>query len=283
MTIADRPELLREAYPLAQGEGYTDLAIDGDVVIPLEVWLRDEATLPAGSFVALDRGRIVGFSGLMRHDNAGVAEDGLTVVARDWRRRGLAMALKQLELAWAAENGFSEVLTWTQRGNEGMRKVNERLGYAYRTVALNDDGVGAARAASVTLTDERKRTVEAGYDALADRFGEWMARVEGDPWERFVDELADRLPEGARVLDLGCGNGAKTARLAGRFEVTGVDISERQLELARAAAAGGVLRPGRLREVDFPPRRSTRSPRSTRSSTCLETSSRRCSPGSWAG
>ena len=112
------------------------MAIDGDVVIPLEVWLRDEATHPAGSFVALDRGRIVGFSGLMRHDNAGVAEDGLTVVARDWRRRGLAMALKRLELAWAAENGFSEVLTWTQRGNEGMRKVNERLGYAYRTVAL---------------------------------------------------------------------------------------------------------------------------------------------------
>ena len=104
--------------------------------IPLEEWLRDEATLPAGSFVALDRGRIVGFSGLMRHDNAGVAEDGLTVVARDWRRRGLAMALKRLELDWAAENGFSEVLTWTQRRNEGMRKVNERLGYAYRTVGL---------------------------------------------------------------------------------------------------------------------------------------------------
>ena len=90
----------------------------------------------------------------------------------------------------------------------------------------------------MSVADERKQTVEAGYDALADRFGEWMARVEGDPWERFVDELADRLPEGARTLDLGCGNGTKTARLAGRFEVTGVDISERQLELARAAAPG---------------------------------------------
>jgi SAM-dependent methyltransferase len=88
------------------------------------------------------------------------------------------------------------------------------------------------------VTDERKRTVEAGYDALADGFGEWMARVEGDPWERFVDELADRLPDGARALDLGCGNGAKTSRLAGRFELTGVDISERQLELARAGAPG---------------------------------------------
>jgi mycothiol synthase len=136
VSVAYRPELLREAYSLAQGEGYADLAIDGEVVISLEDWLRDEATLPAGSFVALDRGRIVGYSGLIRHDNPGVAEDGLTVVARDWRRRGLAMALKRLELAWAAQNGYSEVFTWTQRRNEGMRKVNERLGYAYRTVAL---------------------------------------------------------------------------------------------------------------------------------------------------
>lgn len=136
VSIAYRPELLREAYSLARDEGFADLAIDGDVQVPLEDWLRDEATLPAGSFVALDRGRIVGFSGLMRHDNPGLAEDGLTVVARDWRRRGLAMALKRLELVWAAENGFSEVLTWTQRRNEGMRKVNERLGYSYRTVGL---------------------------------------------------------------------------------------------------------------------------------------------------
>jgi mycothiol synthase len=136
VSIAYRPELLRESYSLARDEGYTDLAIDGDVVVKLDDWLRDEATLPGGSFVALDNGRIVGFSGLMRHDNPGVAEDGLTVVAREWRRRGLAMALKRLELAWAAEHGFTEVLTWTQRRNEGMRAVNERLGYTYRTVGL---------------------------------------------------------------------------------------------------------------------------------------------------
>lgn len=135
VSIAERPELLREAYPLAQ-EGHADMAIDGDVVVPLDDWLRDEATLPEGSFVALHEGRIVGYSGLVRHDNPGVAEDGLTVVARDWRRRGLAIALKRLELVWAAENGFEQVLTWTQPRNEGMRAVNERLGYAYGTLSL---------------------------------------------------------------------------------------------------------------------------------------------------
>ena len=135
-TIAERPELLEAAYPLARDEGYTDLAVEGSISIPLEDWLADEATLPEGSFVALLDGEIVGFSGLMAHDNEGVAEDGLTVVSRDWRRRGLAKALKQRELAWARDAGLREVVTWTQTGNESMRTVNERLGYEYRDVAV---------------------------------------------------------------------------------------------------------------------------------------------------
>ena len=104
----------------------------------------------------------------------------------------------------------------------------------------------------MTVADGRKRTVEAGYDALADRFGEWMAQVVGDPWERFVDELADGLPAGARVLDLGCGNGAKISRLADRFDVTGVDISERQLQLARAAVPEATFQEADFTELAFP-------------------------------
>ena len=99
-----------------------------------------------------------------------------------------------------------------------------------------------------------QRTVEAGYDALAARFGEWGARVEGDPWERFVDDLADRLPPGARVLDLGCGNGAKLVRLADRFELMGVDISKRQLELARAALPQASLVHADFLQLDAPAR-----------------------------
>jgi GNAT superfamily N-acetyltransferase len=130
-TIAERPELLRAAYPLAC-EGYADFALDGPATVSLDDWLREEATLPEGSVVALADGEIVGFSGLMRHDNDGVAEDGLTVVRRDRRGHGIAFALKRRELAWAAANGFREVVTWTQRGNDAMRRLNERLGYVHR-------------------------------------------------------------------------------------------------------------------------------------------------------
>jgi mycothiol synthase len=134
-TIAERPQLLEAAYPLAV-EGWADFATAEAVTISLEDWLRDEATLPKGSFVALAAGEIVGFSGLCRHDDPGVAEDGLTVVDRRWRRRGLARSLKTRELGWAAANGYREVVTWTQRGNEGMRALNEALGYVYRDVSV---------------------------------------------------------------------------------------------------------------------------------------------------
>jgi SAM-dependent methyltransferase len=104
----------------------------------------------------------------------------------------------------------------------------------------------------MTVADERRRTVEAGYDALADDFGEWMARVEGDPWERYLEKLAARLQAGARVLDLGCGNAEKIARLADRFDVVGVDISEQQLRLARAAVPEATFVQADFVELDFP-------------------------------
>ena len=94
------------------------------------------------------------------------------------------------------------------------------------------------------------RAVQAGYDALAPRFGEWMAKIEGDPWERFVEELEGRLPDG-RLLDLGCGSGTKTKRLAERFEVVGVDISEEQLRLARAEVPDATFIHADFTELDF--------------------------------
>jgi len=49
-----------------------------------------------------------------------------------------------------------------------------------------------------------------------------------------MEILRAALPEGARVLELGCGSdNLTTRRLAERFVVTGVDISARQIKLAR--------------------------------------------------
>jgi mycothiol synthase len=135
-SVADDPGLVEAAFPLAQ-QGFADMPIDG-VAILFDDWMRDEATLPAGSFAALAGGEIVGYAGLMRWAGEPTkAEHGLTVVRRGWRGRGLASALKERTIAWAAANGIRELVTYTQTGNENMQRVNERLGYVTGRVSIS--------------------------------------------------------------------------------------------------------------------------------------------------
>jgi GNAT superfamily N-acetyltransferase len=128
VAIESRPDLVEAAYPLAQ-QGYADMPIEG-IDIPLESWLAEAATLPGGSFVAFEGEDIVGLAELRSWaDEPAKAEHGLTVVRRDRRRRGLASALKERQIAWAAANGIRQLVTYTQTGNENMQEVNARLGY----------------------------------------------------------------------------------------------------------------------------------------------------------
>ena len=100
--------------------------------------------------------------------------------------------------------------------------------------------------------DPRSRTVQAAYDELGRGFGEWMARIEGEPLDRFLGELVSRLDDGSRILEIGCGDGRTTSALAERFEVVGVDLSEKQLQLAGAAAPGATFLLADIMELDFP-------------------------------
>ena len=86
------------------------------------------------------------------------------------------------------------------------------------------------------MPDSRTQIVADGYDAIGETFAAWREEAVGDPRREWEDKLVARLQIGARVLELGCGPGtAETRRLAQRFAVTGVDISPRQVERARAA------------------------------------------------
>jgi SAM-dependent methyltransferase len=77
--------------------------------------------------------------------------------------------------------------------------------------------------------------------------------VVNDPRARFTDEFVRRLPDGARVLDLGCGAGIPSTRvLAERFEVTGVDVSEVQLQLARTNVPQATFVHGDFSDLAFP-------------------------------
>ena len=104
------------------------------------------------------------------------------------------------------------------------------------------------------MSDPRVQIVAAGYDRMADTFAEWCDRIEGDPRAEWCEELTSRLPDGARVLELGCGAGntAQTQELARRFRLTGVDVSEEQIRRARANVSDAELVQADFLELDLP-------------------------------
>lgn len=77
-----------------------------------------------------------------------------------------------------------------------------------------------------------KLLVSEGYDKVADEY--LATRSEEDPEVKLLPDFMKRLPVGARVLDAGCGAGEPITRiLSEKFKVTGVDISKKQVEIAR--------------------------------------------------
>lgn len=137
VTVAERPELWAAAYDPFAREALADLATDRPIEVTREQWERDWLDWPEAMFLALHGGEVVGCAGLERDDDrSDRAEHALTAVARSWRRRGLASALKRVTLAAAAQHGIREVYTWTQRGNADMRALNERLGYTTRSESI---------------------------------------------------------------------------------------------------------------------------------------------------
>jgi mycothiol synthase len=135
--VSSRPGLWRTAYQAVGVQAFQDMATLSPLEISLEQWEREWITDPDAMFVAVADGEVIGCAGLLPDtDDPGRAEHALTVVRRDWRCLGVAAALKRTCLAWAASHGLREVYTWTQRGNDGMRSLNTRLGFSTRTQSL---------------------------------------------------------------------------------------------------------------------------------------------------
>lgn len=139
--VGSRAGLVEGAYALAR-EALPEMPLPAPYLVPpFEQWADDDATGPGvlheGTFVALEGGAVVGFAGLLRRNaDPSVAEHGLAAVAPHARRRGIATALKQTQIAWAAANGYRELVTYTQAGNLAMQAVNRRLGYIPRPAWL---------------------------------------------------------------------------------------------------------------------------------------------------
>jgi SAM-dependent methyltransferase len=102
--------------------------------------------------------------------------------------------------------------------------------------------------------DTTRRLVREGYDAIAD---DYLRLVETDAPEqarrRWVAEVLRRLPARSSVLDLGCGPAVPVGLdvVAADHRYTGIDVSARQIEHARAHVPTGTFLVGDASDASF--------------------------------
>ena len=119
-------------------EGMYLVGVQADEDIPgsagvqtFEQWRAHEIDKPNRRpelcFIALAGDEVVGYAALQVFGDE--AHHGLTATRRDWRRRGVATALKHAEIAAAKRAGFRRLVTESEERNEPMRRLNEKLGF----------------------------------------------------------------------------------------------------------------------------------------------------------
>ena len=82
------------------------------------------------------------------------------------------------------------------------------------------------------------------YTSFAAVYDEFMDRTPYDQWYRNVQKIFKKygVPEQGSILELGCGTGKMTRRLAaGGYDVTAVDASQEMLEIAKNSGDDGIL------------------------------------------
>lgn len=122
--LFDLREAVEEDIPRSEPER---ISLDYDV------WLgrlnTNPGLLPDGYFVAVHDGQYVGLSGLFKSQTSADLFTGLTGVRREYRRRGIATALKLRGIEYARARDCPVIRTWNASTNRPMLSINEPLGF----------------------------------------------------------------------------------------------------------------------------------------------------------
>ena len=168
-SLEEHPELVPAVYEVAK-EALPDIPGDGPMAPGTLEEFRtrdvDRPAIPAGAFIlGIDRatGAVVGYANLMLSPgNPKVAWHGMTGVARAWRGRGVASALKRATIAWAIANGLDALEGANDIVNAPMRAVNRRLGYTPQPDEVGFRGPLAPRAPAAATTSAATGTTRDG-------------------------------------------------------------------------------------------------------------------------
>ncbi len=98
------------------------------------------------------------------------------------------------------------------------------------------------------MTDQQLKTISS-YDKSSVGFHSKISKLPN--YNETYDELASRIPENGRVLDLACGPAQISKYLIGKksLKIVGVDLSEGMLQIARREVPDGVFHKASI--IDF--------------------------------
>ena len=103
----------------------------------LSAFLKNPGLLRDAYLVALKDGEYIGVTTLRSSQSESGLTTGMTGVKREYRRQGVALALKVKSIIWAKENGYPSIKTWNEANNRGMLGINERLGFVRQPAWLD--------------------------------------------------------------------------------------------------------------------------------------------------
>jgi 2-polyprenyl-3-methyl-5-hydroxy-6-metoxy-1,4-benzoquinol methylase len=98
--------------------------------------------------------------------------------------------------------------------------------------------------------DEHARIVREGYDKIAEEYDQDREDFDNS---KEIQNFVDILPEGASVLDIGCGGGKPILRrmIAEGYNATGIDFSKGMLEVAKRNVPEATLIHGDVTKTEF--------------------------------
>jgi GNAT superfamily N-acetyltransferase len=132
--LADGRDPAGHVYGLYVSTNGDQASLDPITAPPIDEFLADVTRGPRGLldawFLAFVGDRLVGLSTLERlGHSAEELETGYTGVDREYRGRGIALALKLRAIAYARDHGYRFIRTDSSAANERMLAINAALGF----------------------------------------------------------------------------------------------------------------------------------------------------------